>query len=138
MARLETDFVYEDGRIVRGRSSIGTAALGLDVTDDAGCVAEGIGIVAGLNVDGRGPRSRRDVYALDADTVLDASSRVNLGLTDETDDANVFAGVRSWRFCIRVHALAAHEKGSPIGGSLVHCLGLACLLGVVVLDGLPG
>lgn len=89
---FETDFVYDEADGDYDTEFIATAVLGLDVTDELGVYVEGIGITStDSGVDERGILGLGATYALDGNTVLDAG--VNLGLTDDTDDVNVFAGI---------------------------------------------
>jgi len=89
---FEADFVYDEADDGYDTEFITTGVLGFDVTDTLGMYVEGIGIASTDSGTGyRGLLGLGATYALDANTILDVG--VNIGLTNDTDDINVFTGI---------------------------------------------
>ncbi len=89
---FETDFVYDDEDDGYDLDLIATGVLGFDLTDDHGLYLEGIGISStDSGTDFRGILGVGTTYSITDDLVLDAG--VNLGLTGEVNDVNLFAGM---------------------------------------------
>ena len=89
---FETDFVYDDQDDGYDTEFVGTGVVGLDVTSEFGLYLEGIGITStDSDVDFRGILGGGLTYSITDDLVLDAG--VNVGLTGDTDDVNVFTGI---------------------------------------------
>ncbi|MEO1129324.1 MAG: transporter [Planctomycetota bacterium] len=89
---FQTDFVYDDIDESYDTEFIGTGVLGFDVTNDVGLYVEGIGIVStDADVDFRGILGAGATYGVSENMVLDVG--VNIGLTGETDDFNIFTGI---------------------------------------------
>ena len=89
---FETDFVYDDQDDGYDTEFVGTGVVGLDVTSEFGLYLEGIGITStDSDVDFRGILGGGLTYSITDDLVLDVG--VNVGLTGDTDDVNVFTGI---------------------------------------------
>jgi hypothetical protein len=89
---FETDFVYDEGDDAYDTEFFTTGVLGVELTDELGVYVEGIGITStDPDADFRGILGLGATYSLTDDLVLDAG--VNIGLTGDADDVNVFAGL---------------------------------------------
>jgi hypothetical protein len=89
---FQTDFVYDPEDAAYDTEFVGTTVLGFDVTDELGLFLEGVGIVStDPNTDFRGLLGLGATYGFTPDVQLDAG--INIGLTGDADDINVFAGL---------------------------------------------
>ena len=89
---FETDFVYDEADDGYDVEFVTTGVLGFDVTDEIGLYVEAIGIAStDSDVDFRGILGAGATYGLTENMVLDAG--VNVGLTGDADDVNLFAGM---------------------------------------------
>ena len=89
---FETDFVYDEADDGYDTEFVGTGVLGFDVTEQLGLYVEGIGIASTDSaVDFRGILGLGATCGLSDDMVLDAG--INIGLTGDADDVNVFTGL---------------------------------------------
>ena len=92
----EIDAVYDDDGGGYDFEFVGSGVLGVDVTDRVGLYIEGVGIAStDSNVDFRGLLGLGATYTATPNVILDAG--VNIGLTGDVDDFNIFTGI-SWRF----------------------------------------
>ena len=85
----EVDVVYDDADDDYDLEFVTTAVLGVAVTDAFGVYLEGVGITP-TDGDFRALLGVGGTYALSDNVVLDAG--VNIGLTGDADDVNVFTG----------------------------------------------
>lgn len=89
---FEADFVYDDERGNYETELIATAAVGFDITADLGAYAE---LIASTGADGDSDDiailGLGATYAITSNLQFDAG--VNIGLTDDADDMNVFSGM---------------------------------------------
>ena len=93
---FETDFVYDEMDAGYDTEFIGTGALGFDLTDRLGAYVEGIAISStDSDVDFQGILGLGITYGISENMVLDAG--VNLRLTGDVDDVNLFTGI-TFRF----------------------------------------
>ncbi len=89
---FEVDFVYDEVDDSFDTEFITTGAVGFDITEDLGAYIEGIGIAStDSDVDYRGILGVGVTYQLTDNMILDAG--VNIGLTGDADDVNLFSGV---------------------------------------------
>jgi len=89
---FETDFVYDADDDDYDAEFITTGVLGLDVAEKTGVYIEGIGISStDSDVDFRGILGLGTTYELTKNMVLDAG--INIGLTGEADEFNLFTGI---------------------------------------------
>jgi len=86
----ELDVVFDEDTNDHEFEFITTAVLGFELTDRWGAYVEGIGITP-EDGDFRGLLGTGVTYAVNPNTVLDAG--VNVGLTGDADDVNVFTGL---------------------------------------------
>lgn len=89
---FEIDFVFDENDDAFDTEFVLTAAIGFDLTDKLGVYVEGISITStdpGIN--SRGLVGIGVTYALQDNLVLDVG--VNLGLTGNADDVNLFSGI---------------------------------------------
>ena len=93
---LESDFVYDEDEGGYETEFITTGVLGFDVSERVGAYVELIGIAStDSNVDYRAILGVGATYSVSADVSLDVG--VNLGLTGDADDFNLFSGI-TFRF----------------------------------------
>ncbi len=89
---FETDFVYDTLDDGYDTDIIGTAVIGVDLTDRIGVYCEGIAIGStDRDVNFRGVLGVGGTYAVNDNLQFDAG--VNIGLAGEVDDVNVFTGI---------------------------------------------
>ncbi len=89
---FEIDFVFDPNDDTFDTEFVATLAVGFDVTDQIGVYIEGIAMTStDPEVDFRGVLGLGATYALKQDVILDAG--VNLGLTGDADDVNLFSGI---------------------------------------------
>lgn len=89
---FEADFVYDEADDRYDTEFIMTGVLGFDITDVLGLYVEGIGITStDPDVDFRGIFGVGGTYALTENMVFDVG--VNIGLSGDADDVNLFSGV---------------------------------------------
>jgi opacity protein-like surface antigen len=89
---FEADFVFDEVDDDYDTEFVGTGVLGFDVTDRIGLYVEGIGITStDSDMNFRGSLGIGATYGLTANMVLDAG--VNIGLTGDVDDVNLFSGI---------------------------------------------
>ena len=93
---FETDFLHDESDGGYDTDFIGTAAIGIDLTDRLGAYVEGIAIWSTDSaVDFRGILGIGATYGISENIILDAG--INLGLTGDVDDVNLFTGI-TFRF----------------------------------------
>lgn len=89
---FEMDFVYDEGDDDYDTEFVFTGVLGFDLTGEIGLYTEIVGILTtDADADDRAIFGMGFTYALDDDTVLDVG--VNIGLTGDADDVNLFSGI---------------------------------------------
>lgn len=89
---FEADFVYDEADDDYDTEFFATGVLGFDITDALGLYVEGIGITStDPDVDFRVILGVGATYGLTENIVLDVG--VNLGLTGNADDVNLFSGL---------------------------------------------
>ncbi|MCZ6835506.1 MAG: transporter [Planctomycetota bacterium] len=89
---FETDFVYDEEDDDYDTEFVFTGVLGFDLTDELGLYTEIVGIfTTDSDADDRALLGTGFTYALDENTVLDVG--VNIGLTGDADDVNIFSGI---------------------------------------------
>jgi hypothetical protein len=86
----EVDVVYDDADDDYDLEFVTTAVIGVAVTDAFGVFLEGVGITP-TDGDFRALLGFGGTYSLSENVVLDAG--VNIGLTGDADDVNVFTGI---------------------------------------------
>lgn len=89
---FQADFVHDDADDGYDTEFIATAVIGFELTERIGVYVEGVGIIS---TDGdtpfRGILGFGVTYAASSDLVFDAG--INLGLTSDADDVNLFTGM---------------------------------------------
>jgi len=89
---FETDFVYDEQDDAYDTEFVFTGVLGFEVTEEIGWFAELIGVLTtDADAENRALFGTGLTCALREDVVLDAG--VNIGLTGDADDVNVFSGI---------------------------------------------
>ncbi len=86
----ELDLVYDDADDDYDLEFVTTAVIGVDLTEDLGMYFEGVAITP-TDGDFRALLGIGGTYSLSENVVLDAG--VNIGLTGDADDINVFTGI---------------------------------------------
>lgn len=89
---FETDFVYDATDDMYDTEFLVTGVLGFDVTDVIGLYVEGVAIEStDPDTDFRGLLGLGGTYAVSENLVFDVG--VNIGLSGDADDVNIFSGV---------------------------------------------
>lgn len=86
----EFDVVYDEEDDDYDLEFLTTAVLGIDITDALGMYIEGIGITS-TDAQFQSLAGFGFTFAVDRNVVLDAG--VNIGLTGDADDVNIFVGI---------------------------------------------
>jgi Putative MetA-pathway of phenol degradation len=89
---FETDFVYDEADDGYDTEFVGTAVLGFDLTEQLGIFIEGVGVMStDSDAEFLGTVNIGGTYSITDNLMLDAG--IGVGLTDDADDLNLFAGM---------------------------------------------